>query len=261
MKIAIVRGRDLRDDDRGGAQPVVVVNEAFVKRFLGSADPIGRRVNPGNGWATIVGVLHDGKYDRLTEPLHPVVYVPTSQWFLPGMTIHVRSTGDPRALAELVRRELAAVHVDLPALQARTLAEHIAASTFVPRTGATVIGAFAVMALALSVVGLYGALAFSVALRVREIAIRMALGAATRSIAWSVTRHALVIVGLGTIGGGALVFVCGPLLRARVSSVGHVDPITGAGAVLVLVVAAGLAVWGPVRRAVRVDPTVALRGD
>jgi predicted permease len=261
MKIAVLRGRDLRDDDRAGTELVALVNEAFVKRFLGNGDPIGRRINPGNGWTTIVGVLHDGKYDRLDEPLHPVVYVPTAQWFLPAMTIHVRTTIDAHALAEPVRRELALVHVDLPAVQARTLEEHIAASTFVPRTGSTVIGAFALIALVLSVVGLYGVLAFSVALRAREIAIRMALGAAERSIAWSVARHAASIVGLGALGGGVLASVCGPLLRARMSGVGSADPLIGAGAALIVVVATVIAVWVPARRAVRVDPAVALRGE
>jgi len=261
MKIAVLRGRDLRDDDRAGTELVTLVNEAFVKRFLGNGDPIGRRINPGNGWTTVVGVLHDGKYDRLDEPLHPVVYVPTAQWFLPAMTIHVRTTIDAHALAEPVRRELALVHVDLPAVQARTLEEHIAASTFVPRTGSTVIGAFALIALVLSVVGLYGVLAFSVALRAREIAIRMALGAAERSIAWSVARHAASIVGLGALGGGVLASVCGPLLRARMSGVGSADPLIGAGAALILVVATVIAVWVPARRAVRVDPAVALRGE
>lgn len=261
MKIAVVHGRDLRDDDRAATQPVALVNEAFVKRFLASGDPIGRRVDAGSGWATIVGVLHDGKYDRLDEPLHPVVYVPTAQWFLPAMTIHVRTTVDAHAFAEPVRRELALVHPDLPALQARTLAEHTAASTFVPRTGAAVIGAFALIALVLSVVGLYGVLAFSVSLRAREIAIRMALGAAEGSIVWSVTRHALAIVGLGALGGGVLASVGGPLLRAKMSGVGPADPLIGAGAALVLVVATGIAVWAPARRAIRVDPAVALRGD
>src|SRR5262249_44838558 len=145
MKITVVRGRDLHDEDRAETLPVALVNEAFVRQFLPGVDPIGHRVDTGRGWATIVGVLHDGKYDRLDEPLHPVVYVPTSQWFLPAMTIHVRAAPDPRSLAEPVRRVLASVSPDLPAVQARTLAEHISASTFVPRTGAMVVGIFAAL--------------------------------------------------------------------------------------------------------------------
>ena len=97
------------------------------------------------GTATIVGVLHDGKYDRLDEGLHPLVYVPIAQWFVPSFTIHVRTSVEPRTLAEPVRNALVAVNVDLPSLQARTLEEHISASTFVPRTGTIVVSAFAAM--------------------------------------------------------------------------------------------------------------------
>jgi hypothetical protein len=261
MRIAVMRGRDLRSDDRAGTEPVALVNEAFVTRFLQGREPIGRRVDPGNGWVTVVGVLHDGKYDRLDEPLHPVIYVPTLQWFVPSMTIHLRSLSDPLALAEDVRRVLTAVHVDLPALQPRTLAEHTAASTFVPRTGATVIGAFAAMALVLSAVGLYGVLVFSVAVRFREIAIRLALGAAARSIVWSIARPALGIAGAGIIGGGVLVLAAAPWLRATVSGVGPANLDLGMAAVLAIGVTMAIAAWAPVRRALRIDPAVALRSE
>jgi predicted permease len=261
MKIAIVRGRDFVDDDRAGSLPVAVVNEAFVTRFFHGDNPLGRRVDAGRGWATIVGVLHDGKYDRLDEPLHPLIYVPTAQWYLPGMTIHVRAALDPRALVEPVRRALLAVNVDLPALQPRTLAEHISASTFVPRTGTIVVGAFASLSLLLSVVGLYGVLTFSVAMHAREMAIRLALGARGRSIAWSVAARALAITGGGIAAGGVLSVLAGGLLRSRISSVAAPDPVTGLVAAVVLLVAAAIAAWVPARHAARVDPAAALRGD
>jgi hypothetical protein len=261
MRIAIVRGRDLQDGDRADAEPVAVVNEAFSARFFQGRDPLGRRVDAGKGWATVVGVLHDGKYDRLDEPQHPVVYVPTAQWFLPAMTIHVRSEMDPRTLSEAVRLELRGVHVDLPAVQSRTLAEHIAASTFVPRTGATVIGGFAVLALALSVVGLYGALAFAVALRQREIAIRLALGAARPSIVWSVGRDAAVIAAAGLAAGGVLAAIAAPVVRRNLSGVGSADLAPSLATLVAIVGAAAVSAWLPARRALRVDPIAALRGD
>jgi len=261
MRIAIVSGRDLQDGDRAGTQPVAMVNQAFVARFFQGRDPIGRRVDAGNGLTTIVGVLHDGKYDRLDEPLHPVIYVPTEQWFLPGMTIHVRTATDPVPFADAVRRELAAIHPDLAALQPRTLAEHISASTFVPRTGATVIGSFALMALALSIVGLYGALAFAVALRRREIAIRVALGAARRSVAWAVARHAMGVTLAGAAGGVVLTLVGAPILRRIVSGLGPSDMSIALATAAALGVVTIVAAWGPARRALRVDPVTALRGD
>lgn len=261
MRITVVAGRDIRAEDRADARPVALVNETFVKRFIPGGDAIGRTLDVGRGSATIVGVLHDGKYGSLDEKPHPVVYVPLAQWFLPSMTLHVRTNGDPIALAEPVRRALLAVNADLPALQPRTLAEHIAASTFVPRTGALVVGAFALVALALSVVGLYGALAFGVALRAREFAIRLALGARRSNVVWVVARHALTVASAGLGAGAALAFAGGRLLRAQVASVRAPDPMLAAGAVLVLGGVVVLAAWIPARRAVALDPAVALRGE
>jgi putative ABC transport system permease protein len=261
MRINVVRGRDLHDNDRAETLPVALVNEAFVRQFLAGADPIGHRVDAGRGWATIVGVLHDGKYDRLDEPPHPVVYVPTGQWFLPGMTIHVRAAVDPRSLAEPVRRVLASVNPDLPAVQARTLSEHISASTFVPRTGAMVVSVFATLALALSAVGLYGVLAFSVRLRAREIAIRIALGSSRPAVAWSVAKRGLAITGAGIVLGGALAIGFSGFVRSKVSTVAPGDPLIGLAVAGVLLVVTAIASWMPARNAVRVDPAEALRTE
>lgn len=261
MRIRIVRGREITDGDRDGTLPVAMVNEAFVNRFLPGVDPIGHRIDAGQGWATIVGVVHDGKYDRLDEPLHPVVYVPLAQWFVPSMTLHVRSDGSVGALGEPVRRALLAVNVDLPALQARSLAEHISASTFVPRTGAIVIGTFAGLATILSVVGLYAALAFSVALRRRELSIKRALGARRREIAWTVAHQALRIAVTGIVVGLVLAVVGSRVLRAEVASVAPSDAVTVIVAASVLLLAAAVGAWAPARQAARVDPAAVLRGD
>ncbi len=261
MKIRIVRGRDFNDQDAANTLPVALVNEAFVRRFLPDVDPIGHRVDAGRAWATIVGVLHDGKYDRLDEPLHPVIYVPLKQWFVPSMTLHVRSAGNVRALAEPVRRALSSINVDLPALQPRSLAEHISASSFVPRTGTIVVGTFAALALLLSVVGLYAALAFSVALRRREMAIRLALGARRREIIWGVGRQAMAIAATGIVFGIGLSLAGGRLLRSEVASVAPNDWMMAALAAAVLLVAATVGTLAPTRQAVRVDPAAVLRGD
>jgi len=261
MKITVVRGRDLHDDDRAETLPVALVNEAFVRQFLPGTDAIGRRVDAGRGWATIVGVLHDGKYDRLDEPSHPVVYVPTAQWFLPGMTIHVRAALDPRSLAEPVRRVLASVSPDLPAVQARTLAEHISASTFVPRTGAMVVSVFAALALVLSAVGLYGVLAFSVRLKAREIAIRVALGASRAAVVWSVAGRGLAISGAGIAVGGVLAIGFSAFVRSKISQVAPGDPLIGLAVTGVLLIVTAIASWIPARTAVRLDPAAALRTE
>jgi putative ABC transport system permease protein len=131
----------------------------------------------------------------------------------------------------------------------------------VPRTGASVLGSFALAALVLSIVGLYGALAFAVALRSRELAIRRALGAEAARVVWVVARHALAIVSAGIVLGGALSFFAGKLLRSQIPSVGAADPVACVSAVLLLMMAAALSAWIPARRAVRVDPAVVLRGE
>ena len=261
MRIRVVQGRDLNDGDRAGTLRVALINEAFAAHFFPRQNPIGKRVDAGAGFATVVGVLHDGKYDRLDEPPHPVIYLPINQFFVPVVTIHVRTAGDPMRYAEPVRRALLAVHVDLPAAQSRTLAEHISASTFVPRTGTLMVGVLSLAALLLSTVGLYGVLAYGVRLRGRELAIRLALGAGRSGVKWSVVRDGLVVASVGIITGGILAIAGGTLLRSQVSGVGRADPIVFAAATLALGLAAVAAAWIPATRATRVDPAAVLRAE
>jgi len=259
MGIPLVAGRDIADGDRAASLPVALVNETFARRFWPHASALGQRVDAGHGWATVVGVLRDGKYGSLTEAPQPVAYFPVTQWFQPGLTVHVRTAGDPRALIEPVRGELRRVHVDLPALQPRTLAEHIAASTFVQRTGAAVLGAFGTAALLLSVIGVYGALAAAVAARRRELGIRLALGASVGSVGWTMVRYAARVAAWGVGVGSVLAFAAASLLRNQIAFVSPTDPVsfTGAAALLAAGIAAAAAI--PTWRAVRVDPALVLR--
>jgi hypothetical protein len=261
MRIRVVQGRDLADGDRAGTIPVALVNEAFAAHFFPHQNPIGKRVDAGAGYASVVGVLHDGKYDRLDEPPHPVIYVPILQFFTPTITIHVRATGDPLPYTELVRRTLIAVNVDLPAAQSRTLAEHISASTFVPRTGTLMLGVLSVAALLLSMVGLYGVLAYAVRLRGHELAIRLALGASRSAMRWSIVREGLLLAACGIGSGGVLAIAGGALLRSQVSGVARADPFIFAAASLALAIAATAAAWIPATRATRLDPGAVLRAD
>ena len=261
MRIRVVQGRDIDDRDRASTLPVAVVNEAFARHFFPRQSPIGKRVDAGAGFATVVGVLHDGKYDRLDEPPHPVIYLPIMQSFAPVMTLHVRTTGDPMRYAEPVRRALVAVNVDLPAAQSRTLAEHIAASTFVPRTGTLMLGVLSIAALLLSAVGLYGVLAYAVRLRGRELAIRLALGASRSGMQWGVVREGLRVAAGGLIAGGVLAIGGGSILRSQVSGVGPPDVLVFAAASLALGLAAIAAAWIPATRATRLDPGAVLRSE
>jgi predicted permease len=261
MRIRVVQGRDLADDDRAGTLPVALVNEAFAAHFFPRQNPLGKRIDAGAGYATIVGVLHDGKYDRLDEPPHPLIYVPIMQFFEPTMTIHVRTTGDPLRYAEEVRRSLIAVNVDLPAAQTRTLAEHTSASTFVARTGTLMLGVLSIAALVLSAVGLYGVLAYGVRLRGRELAIRLALGASRSGVKWRVVRDGLTVAAFGIAAGGILAIAGGSLLRSQVAGVARADPLVFVAAALALAVVVIAAAWIPATRATRLDPCAVLRAE
>lgn len=262
LGIPIVEGRDFRDTDRGGAEPVAIVNAAFARRFLPNRSALGRRVDAGGGLATIVGVLADGKYGTLAELPQPVAYLPIAQAPQPTFTLQLRTEGNPLALVEPVRAALRAVHADLPVLQPRTLADHISASTFVPRVGATILSVFGGVALLLAVVGLHAAVAFSVAIRTRDLGIRMALGAGARQILRVVLGPAVGILGVGAAAGAALSLGLGRLLESRIPALAQVsllDPTVAAGSVVVLGLAALLAAWLPAARALRVDPSLVLR--
>ncbi|HEX7778744.1 MAG TPA: ADOP family duplicated permease, partial [Vicinamibacterales bacterium] len=261
MSITLLEGREFTAADRDG-QPVALVNAAFARRFWPGASALNRRIDFGTGWATIVGVLRDGKYGTLAETSQAVAYVNLEQLPVPVFTLHVRTGGAPLALVEPVRAALRRVQVDLPVLQPRTLADHISASTFVPRVGATVLSVFGAVALVLAAVGIHAAMAFAVAIRTRELGIRVALGAAGRDILRVVMHQALLVTGAGVITGDVLSAILGHVLRARLPELGQVPVFDaaafGAGGLL-LVAAAGLAALAPAVRALRVDPTIVLR--
>ena len=260
MGARLVAGRDFIDADGANAIPVALVNETLARRFLGgTVDALGARIDLGRGWTTVVGVLADGKYFSLAESPQPAAYVPIAQWYQPAFTLQLRTVGNPRSLVEPVRSLIQSINVDLPALQVRTLAEHIAGSTFVQRTGAVVLGAFAAAALLLAMVGLYGTLSSSVARRSREIAIRVALGAGWSSAVSTVIREALTAAGFGIVIGGPVALALTRLVQSRVSLPGAQPLILlGAGAAL-LGLSALAAAYSPARRALRVDPARALR--
>jgi hypothetical protein len=259
MGIAIRAGREITADDGPGTLPVALVNETFAHHFWPSGSAIGRRIDLGRGWMTIVGVLADGKYEKLDEAPQAVAYVPLTQWWQPAFTIHVRTDRNARLLIESVRRALHQVNVDLPVIQPRTLAEHAAASTFVERVGASVLGAFGLAAFALSVLGLYGTLAFTVAARRRELAIRLALGASRRSVVAMVARHAVRVTAGGLVCGIVLALLAGAFVRAQIPRMRMADPIVYVAACGALLLAAVVAAWLPARRAVRIDPAAVLQ--
>ena len=263
MEVPLIGGRGFTDADRPGAPEVVIVNEAFAKRFWGDADPIGKRISRSGDsgpWMEVVGLARDGKYVSITDAPRPFVYYPQLQ--MPdGITIHVRTSGDPRRLLTAVRREVATVAPTWMIERPRTLEEHIGASLLPQRIAAGLLGAFGVVALLLAAVGLYGVVAFAVAQRTREIGIRVALGAQSGEVLGLMLRQGMTLAGIGLLVGVPLAAVVAKLVSGLLVGTGAADPLVFVGAAGLLALVTLVASYVPARRASRVDPMLALRSQ
>jgi predicted permease len=259
MGIPILRGRPTDEGDRAGSLRVAVVNEAFASRYWPGLDPIGRRLNQGPGWATVVGVAKDSVYRDLGESPHPVVWSSVKQWPATGLTLLVRSDGAPQALVEPLRRSFFAVHADLPFFEPRTLAEHMAAASFVQFVSASMLSAFGALSLVLAAVGIFGVLSYSVSLSRRDIAIATAIGATPRRVVSDVLGNGMRRVATGILIGGVAAFFAGRLLSSALLEVGPGDPLTYLVTTLVIAVVAVAASLFPAWQASCVDPVTALK--
>ncbi|TMA72592.1 MAG: FtsX-like permease family protein [Deltaproteobacteria bacterium] len=264
--IPLVSGRDLAWSDVKAAPHVVLVNEAFVRRLIPKGEPLGRRINqilgPGNDPWTIAGVIGDVHTKGLDRAPAPLIVVPLMQYTVPGLRVAMRAaSGEPMSLLAALRADVAALDPDLPLSAARPLAQIVNESVNEQRFQMTLLSIFAVLALALAALGIYGVTAYSVAQRTREIGIRMALGADS-----SLVRRMVVGSGLRLALAGVAVGLAGALAGTRVLAslvyrVSTTDPLTLASTAAVLVISALLASWIPARRATRVDPAVSLRAE
>jgi putative ABC transport system permease protein len=266
LGIPLLAGRDLRAADGPKAPQVLLVNEAFVRKFLGGADPIGRRlssfrVDDDKDVWTIVGVFADVHTQALDRTPQPQIVVPEAQWPQSFMRILVRTSGNPLALAPLVRSEVLALDQDLPLANPRTLEQVIAESLGERRFQTTLLTVFGAIALLLASLGIYGVVAYTVAQRSKEIGIRMALGAQRSSVLKMVMGAALRLALLGVGIGLAGAFAVTAALRSTLYQVSATDPLTFAAVSALLLGIAALASWAPARRATRVDPMVSLRAE
>jgi predicted permease len=263
MRIALQEGRDFSTADDATAPTVVIVNEAFARRFFGGQPAVGRTVR---GWGhplTVVGVAADSRYHDLREASQPYLYVPLRQSYGPdtGVALHVRARGDLAVLQAAVQRELASIDPAVHASAAMPLVEYISFSYARQKIAAAFLSLLAALAVLLSALGLYGVLAYGVAQRAHEIGVRSALGARPLDILRLVVARGMAIAGLG-LGLGLLAsLVAGRLLGALLIQVRPTDPATMAlGTVLLATVAFAASVL-PARRATRVDPMVVLRSE
>ena len=265
MRTALVRGRGFTLQDAPGTRPVVVVNEAFVRRFWPGHDGLGERlVAPWHGGEVemeVVGVARDGKYSSLGEEPTPYIFYPQRQLYRSQMAVVVRTQGEPTALVPEMRRQVAALAATLPVYEVKTLVAHLGTALFPARAAATLLGLTGALALLLAAVGLYGVLSYLVTLRTREIGIRMALGARREDVVRLVVGRGLRLAGIGLVIG--LVLSAGVTRFASFLLYGTspLDPVTFASVAALLLGVALLAAWTPARRAASVEPTVALRED
>ncbi|MDP3773876.1 MAG: ABC transporter permease [Gemmatimonadales bacterium] len=259
--IRLIEGRDLSDADVSDNAPVVVVNEAFVRRYLAGRSAIGARVNMGGEeWLSIVGVVVTSKVNDYTEDPLPMVFRAYSARFAPpAFTLHVRAAGDPLALTAVIRGAFAEVSAELPFLDPRNMAEFTTIPYWPQKIGAIMLAAVGTLALLLAAIGIYATMAYTVSRRVREIGVRIALGAARKQVIGMVVGRGMRLTALGLLIGLVFAGLVGQALRSQLLGVSPRDPLTFAGVGLLLAAVALAACVLPARRAARVDPMVALR--
>ena len=267
LGIPILEGRDFTSRDDKSAAPVIIVNRTFARRFFPGESPIGKRIRPGvarDGEAVkreIVGVVGDVKHRGLGEEDEPEYYFPSRQLSIADMTVVARVDGDPQILQRDARAIVGSIDKDVPVYHQYRLEQYLMDAVAQPRFNALLLSVFAGLALVLTAVGLYGVLAYAVALRTREIVIRMALGAARSDILRMVVRRGLALALTGVGIGLAAALLTTRLLRGLLFEIAPTDPAIFVGSGLLLAAVALAASWLPAHRATRLSPMEALRGE
>ncbi|HEV8366355.1 MAG TPA: ABC transporter permease [Pyrinomonadaceae bacterium] len=266
LEIPIRRGRAFTETDNVNAPAVAIINETFQRSFFGAEDPIGKRINVGSpddpAWLQITGVAGDVKYNGLTEGVQPAIYQPVAQNPPYGAALIIKcDLKDPRGLIGAVRNELKRLDPDLPMTNVATMDDRVSTAVAQPRFRTTLIGSFALVALILACVGIYGVISYSVTQRTREIGIRMALGARGKDVLRLIVKQAFVMAAVGVALGLTVSFALASLMVKLLFNVGPRDPLTFIATALLLATMAIVAAYIPARRASRVDPLVALRSE
>lgn len=271
LDVPVLRGREFEARDAGGAPLAAIVNEKFARQHFRDEDPVGRRIKIGNPtgpnpWLTIVGVVGDMRQFGIDTAAEQEVYFASNQsvvnapFFWPQQLV-IRTSGDPLALAAAVRQAVWAVDADEPVSRIRSMSQVFDAELLNRNTQLTLIGTFALVTLLIASVGLYAVLSYSVAQQLREIGVRMALGARRISVVTGVVRDGFFLTAVGVALGLTAAFAGTRLLAAWLFEVGTADPITFAGTALLLAAVALVATALPALRGASVDPSVVLRSE
>lgn len=273
MHIPLVDGRDFTEHDDEKSNPVMIVNQTFVKRFFAGRNPIGRRVRGWGKWFTVVGVAQDSKYHYPGEATPPYFYAPFRQVYRADMQLayYVRTSGDPKRVLPLVRQKVREIDPNVTVFDAVPLTEYISASLYPQKVAASLLTVLGALAVVLAAVGLYSVMSYSVVQRTHEIGIRMALGARPDDVLRLVVRQGLTLTSVGMLVGFVLAVAVARSLSAlsfassamgsggRLLGVSAADPLIYLGAALFLTGVAAFATYIPARCAAKVEPMEALR--
>jgi putative ABC transport system permease protein len=263
MQIPLLRGRTFTPADNESAPRVAIINQTLARMLWGDEDPIGRQINPGGGrsYSTVIGVVGDVRSRNPAQAPGPQFYLSAHRWVWNTMTVVIRSNQPADAVAPLLRAELRALDPALPLFEVRTLEQGIGLALAPRRVSALLLGAFAGLAVLLTAIGLFALVAQTVAQRTREVGIRIALGATPRAVVLPLLRDTLRLTGIGVGFGVVVAAAAAWRLRRSLPDVLPFDPLALGAAALALFLVAAFAGYVPVRRAVRVDPVVALRAE
>ncbi|HEU0180063.1 MAG TPA: ABC transporter permease [Blastocatellia bacterium] len=265
VRIPIVKGRAFSVTDEEDTPRVAVISEALARRYFPNEDPLGRRVKVGAAesapWHTIVGVAGDVSRFMFDRETQPILYLPNQQIPDRGAYFVVRTSGEPMSAVSAVRAQIAALDDKLPLFEIKSHEQAIADDLAGLRLAAALMAMFGAMALALAAVGVYGVMAYAVSQRTREIGVRLALGARPRDVFRLIVSQSLKLAALGLAIGLPVALALGRLMAGALFGVVALDPLTFVGFTLLLTGAALLAGYLPARRAMKVDPMVALRQE
>jgi len=260
MRVPLLAGRAFNGFDDASSAPVVIVNQTAVRRFWPNENPLGKLVWIGRfPPCRVVGVLSDVKNDTLAAPSQPEVFMPYPQFPSATLFLTIRTDMDPHSTISALRAQIVAVNRGQPITDVQTMEERLESASAQTRSMMLLIGAFSATALVLAVVGIYGVIAYSVAQRTQELAIRIALGASNADILRLVIGNGLRLAFAGIIIGLAASFALTHLMRSLLFQTSATDPITLAGSAAVFAAVAMLASYLPARRAIRINPTDAIR--
>jgi putative ABC transport system permease protein len=263
LGIPLLRGRNFSSAELRESRHVILINEALARTYFSGADPIGQRLDVAMfdtpQPAEIIGVVGNVRYDSLIDESPPAVYFPHPDLTYSFMTLVIRTDGEPTAIAPAVQREIRTLDPNQPVSDVRTMNQVMSEWVSRSRFNTLLLGLFAALATLLSAVGIFGVMNYSVALRTREIGLRLAVGAQPRQVLLLVLRQGLLLTIVGVVLGLVAAFALTRLLSGLLFGIGVVDTTTFTTISILLVIVSLFACYLPARRAMRIDPLRALR--